>query len=1273
MAPYNTQYGNYYDPVGSQSNQQPTGYTYQQQSTSSVSYPSATATNYQNTGYSYGNSYGNQPQQQQQQQQQYSQPAQSSNTHRVAAAALSSLGTSNAQTTSSTYGTSSWGHASANYPGYSNNDRAQEDSSPLYTNAQGSTSNYGRLNVPEQPSTAASNTYTSQAYQSTRGIGSSTVQPPQRYASPLHAAQAQQNSRVSHQPSPQLAAQSLQHQHQRQQSGSVEPSATTVNPSQVYDDRAERQRQARIEAEKRRKREEQEAARKAEEDTRKAEEDRKAAEREAEEDRKKAEADAAKKKADFERKAEQRRKAREEKKHSKSAASAASTLQQMASSGSMNGATSPPPVNDEEAEMRAMFKKMREFNAKNPAMLAKLWEEERSSHTASQSPQQQAAAAALPLASTPTPTNSLASRPAQDTNANAASAERSTGYRPFLKPPPHPKAALPATNPKPAPTAAPAPKAAPSPATPTAAHSLWSPHQKGTIADAAIRWLTSLPENSGKRVTRDEVSKMLEGNPSYVGLCEGFERSGFRFDRTLLARELLKRVPDGMKGSAKAAVVSTAAQPSAADLPKKKGRKSKDPTSSSNGGTVNYEMPSFTPLADAAREVNRMGDVIPPMHLGGPVQSPPGSTPFVAPQALLQAQPQALPLPGAPIASGSRAASQSQPPEVKPEVVEEPPKPPANKEEAARKRTFGDLVDLTAQDDSDDEGPPKKVMASSTGLNGSHTAQQSGPPHLSNPMVSRDFYRPGQQPPPTLGQASASAPVEPSANMRPGPSSSVASNVPPPPPKPKGPSQEQLQQERVRGKMLVEPIMRDRVVRKSRYDPRTIARDVLLATGRHPDMRGLNGHLLPMSKLLAERGGSYEGAANKSDLSTIRWDIIDPSTLKVDQSRAKSKKPLAAVSTPSLAVDDTADADDEEDVNDYGGRRIQRQEINHGDGTVSYVNVYAPPSHAKAGLVKRRRGRPPRHSLPAGAADTVGGEPQRPGTPARRVPMNGTPQSAPAPRGAAGQPLGYSAFRALDENGNVIKKKGRPVGWRKAIHSREAAGLSPNKSSAQGRPKKLAPQPSTEPEPRYPVYRCQWRGCQAELHNLEILKKHIVKLHGHPNFETGAYECLWEPCGNGKSNGKSADRPARFQDIESWMKHVNEHLQPIAWRLGDGPRSDAYGTDSEAYLSDAQGRSVTPVIVARQPEGTSQVMPNVVRSGRPPAGGHAGMTKDERKAAESLKKLDDHKKQVGVVMEQTSGIVANRKRRQGFLDDEDFEDEEESDGVPLPDYGDEAE
>jgi hypothetical protein len=204
----------------------------------------------------------------------------------------------------------------------------------------------------------------------------------------------------------------------RQSSASAEPANTTVDPSQVYDFRAEREKKAKAEAEKRRKMEEIEAAKKAEE-ARIAEEKRRAdeavrqaedARRQAEETRRQAEemrineerrrAEQAKRKADektaavkaavkaeAERKKEEQRKARESK-------NAASTLASLATSSNVQEPISaPPPANDEEAEMRAMFQKMREFNSKNPSMLAKLWEEERRTHAAqSQSPQPSVAA-----------------------------------------------------------------------------------------------------------------------------------------------------------------------------------------------------------------------------------------------------------------------------------------------------------------------------------------------------------------------------------------------------------------------------------------------------------------------------------------------------------------------------------------------------------------------------------------------------------------------------------------------------------------------------------------------------------------------------------------------------------------------------------------------------------------------------------------------------------------------------------------------------------------
>lgn len=101
---------------------------------------------------------------------------------------------------------------------------------------------------------------------------------------------------------------------------------------------------------------------------------------------------------------------------------------------------------------------------------------------------------------------------------------------------------------------------------------------------------------------------------------------------------------------------------------------------------------------------------------------------------------------------------------------------------------------------------------------------------------------------------------------------------------------------------------------------------------------------------------------------------------------------------------------------------------------------------------------------------------------------------------------------------------------------------------------------------------------------------------------------------------------------------------------------DHYATDSEAYLSDAQGRSVTPVIRPDFGEATSLVAPAALTR---PTG---YTTKDERKAAAELEELEKRKRVVGPNMDRIGVRLANRKRRVGFLDDEEFEDEVGSEG-----------
>lgn len=111
-----------------------------------------------------------------------------------------------------------------------------------------------------------------------------------------------------------------------------------------------------------------------------------------------------------------------------------------------------------------------------------------------------------------------------------------------------------------------------------------------------------------------------------------------------------------------------------------------------------------------------------------------------------------------------------------------------------------------------------------------------------------------------------------------------------------------------------------------------------------------------------------------------------------------------------------------------------------------------------------------------------------------------------------------------------------------------------------------------------------------------------------------------------------------------------------------------YTTDSDAYLSDRQGRSVTPIIMPfselRTTQGNTEtnkltlLTSDLERDQQSirPQGLPADMSKEEREAAAELKKLEDQKRHQGITMGQEGSKLANAKRRRGFLDDEDFED-----------------
>lgn len=97
--------------------------------------------------------------------------------------------------------------------------------------------------------------------------------------------------------------------------------------------------------------------------------------------------------------------------------------------------------------------------------------------------------------------------------------------------------------------------------------------------------------------------------------------------------------------------------------------------------------------------------------------------------------------------------------------------------------------------------------------------------------------------------------------------------------------------------------------------------------------------------------------------------------------------------------------------------------------------------------------------------------------------------------------------------------------------------------------------------------------------------------------------------------------------------------------MSDSQHND---TESEAYLSDAHGRSVTPII---SPASNRSLDSESLRN----------LPRELQKAKQELHEFKAHKLAIGLSIDRTGCILPNQKRRFGFMDDEDFEEIVEED------------
>ena len=290
---------------------------------------------------------------------------------------------------------------------------------------------------------------------------------------------------------------------------------------------------------------------------------------------------------------------------------------------------------------------------------------------------------------------------------------------------------------------------------------------------------------------------------------------------------------------------------------------------------------------------------------------------------------------------------------------------------------------------------------------------------------------------------------------------------------------------------LAEKIERRKAARVSKYDPREIARAILIVSQRHPTERPLNDHFLPLRENLS-------GQVNwQSDLSTIRWDILDPDPVDVDVG-----------------------------MDGYDEGELQAN----------------PP----AALAPAKRSRP-RKSRPSAAAGDLH---HRQATP-------GSAETCPEGRAAHA-----SRQRRLQHNtpGSAIENSSPS----QTLQSTSAMEDGPNsKRRRTGQSTGRSQQRRTDAgSPAFKRYRCKWKGCSSELHNVDNLKRHVSKLHSKRDASSGCYSCQWAGCfrqptseqtAAGEEGNKLQLLVWEFANEEDWENHVGHHISAVRQAFGVGP------------------------------------------------------------------------------------------------------------------------
>lgn len=502
---------------------------------------------------------------------------------------------------------------------------------------------------------------------------------------------------------------------------------------------------------------------------------------------------------------------------------------------------------------------------------------------------------------------------------------------------------------------------------PTASgQTLWPEEDKWNLASAARDTLLSNLKNEGKYISSTEIHNILNQGPSYEELCKILEAKGFVVDRTPFAQQLLAAVPKLKEDPPQRSTPQSSTTWQATDNGASNNVAPTAPMFANlapgrDWQTHTYEHSATKKDKVARRKKTKPGDQSSP-NFSAAQQTP----------------------------NGSIDAATQEPAEP----------PPLSKQQQARKRSFGEIVDLTAEMSSDEELKRQRAQelekieelkhmqqvkaAMEAAMTSKANAKASASPQDRNDPI---WKSKGIRLSPGAGAGLSSSAAASDDDAVSGLSRFKSHSTP---------IGERLRKSRD----VVKPMNgRADALRRSTYNSKTIARDVLVAAGKHPTMSALNYHLDPLRS-------SFRHVDYGSDLGTFNWDLIDPGGPPV--------KPRIVEQEQLPPQDDVNDADDEEveEVDQsitQGSQSIQARRsrpavTNLNSGVEDVVMLDAAPSRLIKGLFPagpspspgrgrgRGRGRRPRPSRGglsrASFGDAAGRSPGQPQISPSQIPRD---------------------------------------------------------------------------------------------------------------------------------------------------------------------------------------------------------------------------------------------------------------------------------------------